>query len=77
MVFKLDTTYGYNKDIHKSKITKHKPNYLATMNTVNTDINIILNRQENHLNLHDSYLDIEFVLSGSAGGVIANNAHIR
>ena len=30
------------------------------MNSVNTDINIFLNREENHLNIHDSYLVIEF-----------------
>ena len=28
------------------------------MKTVNTYINIILNREENHLNLRDSYLEI-------------------
>ena len=44
MDFNLDTTYGYNNDIHNSKIIKYKPNNLATMNTVNTNINIILNR---------------------------------
>ena len=63
MDFNLDKTYGYNNDIHKSKIIKYKPNNLATMNTVNTNNNIILNREENHLNLHDSYLEIEFVVS--------------
>ena len=77
MDFNLDTTYGYNNDIHKSKITKYKPNNLATMNTVNTNINIILNREENHLNLRDSYLEIEFVVSNDAGGVFANDANIR
>ena len=56
---------------------EYKPNNLATMNTVNTNINIILNRDENHLNIHDSYLEIEFVLSDNAGGVFANNANIR
>ena len=54
MDFNLDTTYGYNTDIHKSNIIKYKTNNLATMNTINTNINIILNREENHLNLHDS-----------------------
>ena len=41
------------------------------MNTVNTNINIILNREENHLkdSLRDSYLEIEFVVSDDAGGV--------
>ena len=77
MDFNLDTTYGYNIDIHKSKIRKYKPNNLATMNTVNTNINIILNREENHLNLRDSYLEIEFVVLDDAGGVFANNASIR
>ena len=77
MDFNLDTTYGYNKDIRKSKIVKYKPNNLATMNTINTNINIILNREENHLNLHDSYLEVEFVVSDDAGGVFANDANIR
>ena len=77
MDFNLDTTYGYNNDIHKSKIIKYKPNVLATMNTVNTNINIILNGEENHINLRDSYLEIEFVVSDDAGGVFANDANIR
>ena len=49
----------------------------GTMNTVNTNINIILNKEENHLNIHDSYLEIEFVVSDKAGGVFANDANIR
>ena len=49
MDFNLDTIYGYNNDIHKVKIIKYKPNNLATMNTVNTNINIILIREENLL----------------------------
>ena len=77
MDFNLDTTYGYNNDIHKSKIIKYKPNNLATMNTINTNINIKLNREENHLNLRDSYLEIEFVVSDDAGGVFDNDANIR
>ena len=77
MDFKLDTTYSYNNDIHKSKIIKYKPNNLATINTINTNINIILNREENHSNLRDSYLEIEFVVSDDAGGVFANDANIR
>ena len=77
MNFNLDTTYGFNNDIHISKIIKYKPNNLATMNTVNTNIKIILNREENHLILPDSYLEIEFVVSDDAGGVFANNANIR
>ena len=77
MDFNLDITYGYINDIHKSRIIKYKPSNLATMNTVNTNINIIFNREENHLNLRDSYLEIEFVVLDDAGGVYANNANIR
>ena len=77
MNFNLDTTYGYNNDIHKSKIIKDKPNNLATMYTVNTNTNIILTREENHFNIHDSYLEIEFFVSDNAGGVFAKNANIR
>ena len=73
----LDTTYSFNNDIHKSKIIKYKPNNLATMNTVDTNIKIILNRGENHLNLRDSNLEIEIVVSDDAGGVFANKANIR
>ena len=75
--FNLDTTYGYNNDIHNIKIKKYKPNNLATRNAINTNINIILNREENHLNLRDSYLEIEFVVSDDAGGVFPNDANIR
>ena len=77
MDFNLDTAYGYNNDIHKSEIIKYKPINLATMNTVNTNINIVLNREENHLNEYDSYLEIEFVVSDDAGGVFANDVNIR
>ena len=69
--------YGYNNDIHKSKNIKYKPSNLARMNIVNTNINIILKREENHLDILDSYLEIEFVVSDNAGGVLANNANIR
>ena len=77
MDFNLDKNYGYINDIHTSKIVKYKPKNLATMNTVNTNINIILNRGENHLNIHDSNLEIEFVLPDNTGGVFANKANIR
>ena len=77
LVIVIDITYGYNNDIQKRKIIKYKPNDLATMNTVNTNINIILNREENNLNIHDSYQEIEFVVSNNARGVFANDANIR
>ena len=77
MDFNLDTTYGYNNDKHKSKIIKFEPNNLATMNTVNNNNNIILNREKSLLNIHDSYVEIEFVVSDNAGGVFANNNNIR
>ena len=77
MDFNLNTTYEFNNDIHKSKIIKYKPNNQAIMNRVNTNINIFLHREENHLNIHESYLEIEFVVSDNAVGAFANNANIR
>ena len=62
MKHNLDTTYCYNNDKHKNKIIKYKPYNLATMSTVITNINIILNREENHLNIHDYYLETEFIV---------------
>ena len=47
------------------------------MNTVNTNINIILNREENHLNLRDSYPEIEFVVLDDAGDVFINYPNTR
>ena len=47
------------------------------MNTFNTNINVILNREENHLNLRDAYLETEYVVPDNAGGVFGNNAYIR
>ena len=47
------------------------------MNTVNTNINIIPNIEENHFNIHNSYLEIEFVVSNNVGGVFANDANVR
>ena len=76
VIFHLKVNFNLD-DIQKSKIIKYKPNNLATMNTVNTNINIILNREENHLNLHVLYLEIEFVVLDYAGGVFANNTNIR
>ena len=59
------------------KKVNYKPNNIATMNTVKTNISIILNSEENHLNIHASYLEIEFVVSDDAGGVFANDTTIR
>ena len=73
----MDTTYGYNNHIHKTRIIKYQPRNPATIHTVNTIINIILNREEIHLNIHVSYLEIEFVESDNAGCVLANDANIR
>ena len=77
MDFNLHNTYGYNDDMKKSKIINYKPNNLETLNTVNTKIIIIFNREENQLNIHDSYLGIEFVVSDNAGGVFANDTNVR
>ena len=77
MDFDMSKQYMYNNDIHNSKIISYKPNNLATMNTVNNNINILISREENHLNIHKCYLQIEFLVSGNGGGIIANVANAR
>ena len=77
MDFNLDATYGDNNDINKSRIIKYTPINLETMKTISPNINIILNREDNQLNIHDSYLEIEFIVLDNAGGVFASNANMR
>ena len=36
--------------VHKIKIISYKSNNLATMNTVKNNTNILISREENHLN---------------------------
>ena len=47
------------------------------MNNNITIINIIQHREENHLNKHDSHLEIEFNVSGNIGSNFANDADFR
>ena len=46
------------------------------MNTVNTNKKIILNGEGNHLIIHDSYLEIECIVSDNVG-VFGIDANIR
>ena len=72
--FNIYTKYAYKTDIHKSRIIQ-KPTNLASMNKVSTNIRIILNREENHLNTSDSHIEIEFDVNDNAAAEIANNAN--
>ena len=45
----------YTNDTNKSKIISYKPNNLATMNKVNNNITILISREENYLNTHESF----------------------
>ena len=77
MSFNLATIYGYNDHINRSKIMKYKLNILATMYIVNTNITNIPSRKENHFNLHEYYLEIQFNLTDDAAGIFGNSADIR
>ena len=46
------------------------------MNTIN-NINILISREENHLNIHEYQLEIDFLVSGNGGVIIANDAIVR
>ena len=54
MDFKPTKQCMYNNDKHKNKIISYKPNNLATRNTANNNISILITREENHLNIHES-----------------------
>ena len=75
--FEINKQYRYDNDIQKSEIISYKLNNLAKRNTVNNSINVLINREENHLNIDESYLEIEFMVSGNGGGLIANDASVR
>ena len=77
MDFELDTQYMYDKDIHNSKVIKYNPNNLAIMNTVKNTFNILIGREENHLNIHESFLVIMFNVSDNACGVTATETNVR
>ena len=77
MDIKIDRTYGYNMDIHKSKIIKCNSNNLSKINTVHSDIIIILSSESNYSIIHDSYLETEPSVSDNAGGDFGNDAIIR
>ena len=49
-----DRQYMYNDDIQNSNIIGYKPNNLATLITVNKNINILISGEEHHLNIHES-----------------------
>ena len=55
-----------DNEIHNGKIISYKTNNLATLYKVNYNINILISEVENHLNLDDSYLAIEFLVPDHA-----------
>ena len=67
----------YNFDIYIGNIIGYKPKSLAKMNTVNNNIIILISREVNHLNMHESYLQVEFMVSDNVGCIIANVANVR
>ena len=77
MDFKNDRSYSYNMDIHKSKIINCISNNLAKINTVHSDIIIILSSESKYSIIHDSYLETEPIVSDNAGGDFGNDAIIR
>ena len=47
------------------------------MNTVNNNFNFLNSREENRLNIPESYLDIEFNVSDNGSGIITNDTNVR
>ena len=55
----------YNNDVHNSMKISYKPNNLATMN-IDKNIIVLTSTEENHLNIHDSSLEVELNVSTNA-----------
>ena len=73
--FEIDRISMFKNDIHNSKIISYKPNNLATMKTFNNNIIILINREVNHLILHESHLEIVFMVSDHADALISDGAN--
>ncbi len=58
-MWSIEEPYEYKCDILKSKIIKYAPQNLATLNTAQTNIRIIVPSEEIYLFLNDSFLQIE------------------
>ena len=65
----IDTADGYSNDIHKRRIIKYKPKDLETMKTANYHNSVIVNTEDKLLEIHYSYLEIDFIVSDNADGV--------
>ena len=73
--FEIDRISMFKNDIHNSKIISYKPNNLATMEIFNNNINILIRREENHLILHESHLEIVFMVSHHADALFSDGAN--
>ena len=73
--FEIDRISMLKNDIHNSKIISYKPNNLATIKTFNNNIIILISREENHLILHESHLEIMFMVSDHADALFSDGAN--
>ena len=55
----------------------YKPNNLATINTVNRKLINLNSTAECQLNLHESFLEIEFMVLDDAGALLTNGDNVR
>ena len=59
-MFKLNEKYEINRDILKSDYIRYSPSEISTINTANSQIYIIIPREDSVVSLLNSYLDLNF-----------------
>ena len=59
-MFKLSEKYSINKDISKSDYIRYSPSEISTINNPNSQVYIIIPREDSVISLLKSYLELNF-----------------
>ena len=59
-MFKLNEKYEINRDILKCDYIRYSPSEISTINTTNSQVSIIISREDSVISLLNSYLELDF-----------------
>ena len=77
-MFKLNEKYGINRDILKCDYIRYSPSDISTINTTNSQIYIIIPREDSVISLLNSYLELDFdVLHAGTNNRYVDGNNIR
>ena len=72
-MFKLSENYSINRDITKCDYIRYSPSEISTINTANSQIYIIIPREDSVISLLNSYLELNFDVLHAA----TNNRYVE